>query len=187
MIRGIAISGKAGAGKSSVARQLAESLPNHHCGIMSYAGPLKAGCELEWGITKDMPGGREALARYGDEKRAEDPDYFIKLLDVTVDSLLEAGRLPIIDDLRLADEYEHLTRLGFYRLRVVAPMSVRWDRVVARGDDPAIVTSDIRYETELDQHEFDHKLYNVGPLGPLVESFISDVLPPVHPLLSSAA
>jgi hypothetical protein len=184
-MNGIAISGKAGAGKSAFARQLAETL-GVPCKIMSYAGPLKTMCEAEWGITKDMVGGREALERYGDEKRAEHgEDYFIRLLDLTITGLIAKGVFPIIDDLRLADEYDHLTQLGFFRLRVVAPMSVRWDRVVARGDDPAIVTSQSRFEVELDQHDFDCKVFNVGSLSDVVAEFVSAYVSPLA--LPSAA
>lgn len=106
----ILIGGKAGSGKTSVAEGVASV-----CGVKrySFADALKRYCvaQYDWNGIKDMEG-RALLQRVGQEKRAEDPDYWVKRLLAT--TAIQTHRVSLIDDWRFPNEAQALCRLTQY-------------------------------------------------------------------------
>jgi hypothetical protein len=159
VIRGVAVSGKAGSGKTELAGLLCDALRGYR---LSFATAVKADCHRDWGITKEMPGGREALIHYGEEKRAEDSHYWVDRLYPSVEASWAEGRVPVIDDLRFPDEYDAVQDWGFATVRVKAPDSLRVARLEASGHDPAIVWNPTVTESALDTFQFDHVVSNMS-------------------------
>lgn len=58
---------------------------------------------------------REALQKHGDEKRAKDPDYFLR----NVEKFIEKGGDVVVSDVRFIREAEFLKRLGGKLIRIV--------------------------------------------------------------------
>lgn len=163
MIRGIAISGKAGAGKSSLARAFADELGGGV--ILAFGDQLKVEVKKLYGLEKNDPGGREHLIDHGESMRASDPLHWLFAVDRSIRSAQTIGRVPIIDDVRFRLEYEYLRALGFYLVRVEAHSVIRRNRLISSGADPFIVDSPTTTETSLDEHPFDFRVWNDGLAG----------------------
>ena len=118
----IAISGKAGAGKTFFARSLASH--SNRCSIVSFASPIKDICSLVFGDSQyftekkhedfisinDGVGGytrlaaRDIMQRFGDALRGYDEDFFVKLaVNKIIDNNMK-GLITCIDDLRFPNE-----------------------------------------------------------------------------------
>jgi hypothetical protein len=159
---GIAISGKAGAGKNALAIHLADQLLGH--GYWPYELGFAEGPKRELfertGLTKTDPGGREALIDLAHSRRSDDKDYWVNVLSDRVDSLILFGLVPIITDMRYANELLWAGMSGFLAIRVDA---TRVDRMVAlatRGEDPFFCDSEHPSEVELDEGVFDMRCWN---------------------------
>lgn len=147
----IAISGRAGSGKSSVAQHI---VTQHQAKRISFATPLKwMACDIwefteeqvfgdaeaketidsRWGITP-----REAMQKLGQAARDHIGD------DVWIDALLdlirvEPNRLWVIDDLRYRKEAKHIVSVGGHVLRLHCEDSISIDA----GDHPSEAEVDL--------------------------------------------
>lgn len=155
MISNVAIAGKAGSGKTTIARQLVSIAPHK---LVSLATPLKVKVFEAFEITKSDPGARDVYLAVGTALRNRDRRYWIDLALEEVQRANTLGRPVVIDDLRTDDEYEVLRAAGFVMVRLDCPTNVRYTRIERRGDDPGVVWSDHETETALDSvtlHDFD--------------------------------
>lgn len=163
----ILISGKAGSGKTSIAEGVASI-----CNVKKYAfaDALKAYCSKHhnWSGIKDAEG-RALLQRVGQEKRAEDPDYWVKsLLNTTP---IQTHRVSLIDDWRFPNEVQALRCLTQYH--DVYTVKVIRDGAGLQGDLGADLS-----ETALDDiplHKYNLVLTNNGSLSEAISIFSSYV------------
>jgi len=159
---GVAISGKAGAGKSEFGLILERRLQED--GIWSahlaFGDMVKQEVLDQYGLTKADPGGREALVAHGHGMRQVYADYWVDQLDRKYNSLTAYGITPIVTDVRYANEYDWATRSGLVIVRVdVQPM----DRMVSlssRGEKADFAFSEHPSETELDEAVFHYRFWN---------------------------
>lgn len=160
--RGIALSGKAGAGKNAFARELAPRLLQH--GLwpveINFADGLKLEMLERFGLKKEDPGGRDKLLEIGHGRRLEDPNYWVKALALRVDSLRPYGCFPLITDMRYLNEYGYASREMFLRVRVDATAMDRGSALSRRGEDREFAYSEHPSETQLDDASFDLRFWN---------------------------
>lgn len=182
MLAGFAISGKAGAGKSTLAIEIQKQLM--HLGWLrsarcSFAETLKVELWERTGLQKDDPGGREELIALGDRLRGEDPDYFVKKLAAVVDRVVQAGWVPVIDDVRRSNELDWCLSRGMVTIRVNAPLETRAIRLQRAGSDPLVAWSEHESECELDdaRNRFHLVVENEGaPDGPCLACVAREVV-----------
>lgn len=159
---GVAISGKAGAGKNAFARALQDELARRGQWSVEvgFADALK--CELleVYGLRKEDPGGREKLLEIGHGKRQLDQDYWVKRLAQRLDSLSAYGLIPLITDMRYLSELEWATRAGMLTVRVDASGVDRGYVLYQRGEAPEFAWSDHPSEVELDESVFRVRFWN---------------------------
>jgi hypothetical protein len=168
-LRGFVISGKAGAGKTSLASEIVRSLQRSgkHARRLGFADYLKEELYAKTGLFKSAPGGREALIRLADEMRAKDPDVFLKELISRYRHLQYLGIIPVVDDCRFPNEFDWAKQdPEIVTVRVWAPSRERAKRLQEEGLDPSIAYSDSLTETSLDLRirEFDRVVHNRSPL-----------------------
>jgi hypothetical protein len=175
VVKPIAISGKAGAGKSALAEVLENALYPEGRRV-AFADEIKRQVFDAWGLSKSDFGGREKLIEHGEEKRNEDPDYWIAQLEITVEMLLLRDAVPVIDDLRFERELEWCRRRGFYIVRVDAPRQCRLERLRSGGHSLDVVDSRHPGETELDGATFDYRFLNGGWDGCTLECEAEKIL-----------
>ncbi|MBA2726497.1 MAG: hypothetical protein H0U53_10945 [Actinobacteria bacterium] len=159
---GIAVSGKAGAGKSTFAKSLIRvcescELPAEK---IAFADELKREVFELHGITKEMVGGREALIRYGEERRRADPDHWIRPVAERVRFAQVCGILPVIDDMRFLREYEWALSVHLTLVRLVASPLWRRAKLISQGLDAELPASSLDGETQLDGLRHDHSVRN---------------------------
>lgn len=159
-MRPIAISGKAGAGKSALAELLVEALyPDAR--RVSFADAIKKKVWDTYRLQKSDPGGREKLIEVGETLRDANPDHWIHQLAFTIDHVWPPDSyIPVIDDLRFRRELEWCRERGFYVVRVDAPTTERLGRLISGGHDVEVVYSRHPGETELDGADFDFRFSN---------------------------
>lgn len=156
-MNGVAISGRAGAGKSRLAAEFTRLGYDRH----AFADALKDEVRWRFGLVKTDPGGRDKLIEWGEGRRAQDPYYWIDRLVNTVRSKL--GTTPVvIDDLRTRNEAAWCRTNGFLLVRVEAPLYLRRSRLAEQGLDPNFALSLHRNETELERwpYEWDAVVQN---------------------------
>ena len=158
-LTGIALSGKAGSGKSYLAERIAQACPAN-ANVFPFAKPLKDDVERRYGLVKGMPGAREKLLERGAELRAENPLWFVERQAEVVQHALHYGVTPIIDDLRFLDELTFCREWRMFVVRVDASLRDRQERFRVRGQDDSICTSTDRSEVELDGARFDLRVFN---------------------------
>lgn len=134
----IAISGKAGAGKSTLAQHIQHILAREHlfgmgvpvCRAFGDAIKVEAaevyGFPLGWaysqqGKLKPVPNGmlvREALQQHGARRRKEDELYWVKkfMADIALD--VAQGNTIICHDMRMPEEFEALRKAGAIMVRI---------------------------------------------------------------------
>lgn len=113
----ILISGKAGSGKDTVAREIQKSFwgDGKRVAVTHFADPLKEICKRDygWNGIKDEEG-RKLLQYVGTEVyRAKDPDYWVKLTAETIKKKWYAYDYVLIPDLRFVNEISVLKSMGF--------------------------------------------------------------------------
>ena len=169
-MNGIAISGKAGAGKNAFATVLAEALVERGQWPtdIAFADELKRQLWVRYGMVKGDPGGREMLFKIGKELRGGDIDFFVKHLAGVVGSLIPYGVSPIITDLRYLNEYEWCKANGFVLVRVDATFLDRTLALSSRGEDPVLASSEHPAECDLDEEFFHVRFGNEhGRMAPM--------------------
>lgn len=160
---GFAVSGKAGAGKSALADKIIEELRHH--GIqakrISFADALKEEVRELFGVEKSDPGGREKLLEWGQKRRDEDLNYWVKKTIEQARHLYASGVIPVIDDLRMPHEFQAVKEFGMLTVRVDAKEDVRRERLSNLQLDTNIVGSQTITEVGLDgQGGWDSYIYN---------------------------
>jgi hypothetical protein len=151
---GYAISGKAGSGKSTLGRHLQDLLAQagYSSCLTAFGTELKREVKELYGLDKTDPGGRAALITHGEQKRLENPRYWIDRCEEIVRGSRAQGYVCIIDDVRFPTEFDWARSLGFALVRLEAPPAVRARRLKADRNEPHIATSGEEGETALDQH-----------------------------------
>lgn len=149
---GVAISGKAGAGKTTLAKAILE-LTRPHLRGASFAAALKDDL-ARIDVEKGDPGFRELAQIYGTEHaRAKyGADYWVRRLAETNRGTLEGL---VIDDMRFPNEHAACSRAGLLLVRVDAPYLVRTERL-------GYPCPDHSSETAMDGIDHDLDLYVDG-------------------------
>jgi hypothetical protein len=161
-LNGIAISGKAGSGKTTLAGYVVDELkargiPAYRC---AFGDELKRQVRELYGVEKNDPNGRVLLIGHGEAQRDSDPLYWIRALATHIDA--REGGFPVIDDLRFPTELAWALGKSFLTVRLEARADVRLSRLTAAGKETAIVDSHSFTETALDRchDDFDLVLEN---------------------------
>jgi dephospho-CoA kinase len=162
MLPNIAILGKAGAGKSTVAG----ALRNHfNYDVVSFAGPLKDVAEDLWGFGARTD--RYKLQSLGVAVRAIDEDTWVDLFMDRVAALdsealsIDGETYPICtDDCRFPNEYRRLKEVGWRFVRVHASIDTRVTRLRANGKLTDLEQLAHVSETSLDGYAVDYHLNN---------------------------
>ena len=149
---GIAISGKAGAGKNALAEHLAAGLveEGEWPVYMAFGDELKRITFLETGLVKSDPGGREAMLRIGKRERERNVNVFRDALRRRYDDAVKCGLFPIVTDVRMFNEYAECYRLGMFLVRVNASDEHREIALRTRDESGAVWLSTHPTETDLD-------------------------------------
>ena len=148
----VGLSGKMRAGKSVTAKALAEK---HGFVNLSFATYLKEdvvamGFDPEDVYHRKPPWMRALLQSYGQARRAQDPDYWLKKLEASV-AMCKPTTIFIVDDVRFPNEATYIEQMGTL---------IRLER-----DGYNNVDTDLS-ETALDDWPFDHTVYSEeGPEG----------------------
>ena len=148
----IAFIGKMGAGKTECRKQLELSFGYQR---FSFADPLKVGC----GTADD----RELLQRVGHGVRQLHEDFWVNLAMAELDAIQDRIEDPLVnDDTRYPNEAAALRGRGFVIVRVVAPASIRIDRLKRNGrlQDEAQLSHES--EAALDHWVADERIVNDG-------------------------
>jgi dephospho-CoA kinase len=145
----ISLFGGMGAGKSTAAKYFAEA---HGYSHIPMANGLKDAAERLWG--PDARVSRDKLQKLGKYVREIEPDT---LLDSFADEYYEfvertGLEVPVVtDDMRYANEFWGLKRMGFVFIRVEAPEAQRVDRLILNGklDDVSQLQDETETQTQL--------------------------------------
>lgn len=164
---GIAIAGRAGSGKSHLAREVVVELQERgfRAQIVSFATELKLEVWEQYGLKKGDLGSREALIAHGEARNWERPGYWVDKLAPVVRALWADDVVPVCDDLRRLHEFEWLKAEGFYAVRVAAPEERRRARLQEQGLDPDFALSSDPTEADHERWLFDASLHNLSPRG----------------------
>ncbi len=159
---GVAISGKAGAGKSEFGRVLEQRLAHDGLasGHLAFGDFVKEEAFRLFGVKKGDDGAREVLVRHGHGMRDADPDYWVKQLAVAHESLMAYGVTSVVTDVRYRNEYEWSKAAGLLLVRVDTLPMDRMVCLVKRGEQSDFAFSDHPSEVDLDDAEFDYRFWN---------------------------
>jgi cytidylate kinase len=146
----IALSGRSGSGKTTVA----EYLVNRHGYVRCSTGAAcRDVCTRLFGDES-----KAMLNKVTDALKAVDPDVWLR----AALSCLDKDTLVVFDSMRFASDYTFLKNQGFEMWRLEAPLAVRLVRMERRGQHVRPEDDEHRAETELDRHQFDRFLDNSG-------------------------
>lgn len=168
---GIALIGRAGAGKSTVARILCERFD---CGYQTFslAAPLKDMAARLWGTEARTD--RDKLQRLGVAVRDIHEDTWVELLLRTLDHATQRARpgapgwfevshtvvRPVVDDCRFPNEHAALKAAGFVFVKVLADKAARIERLRRNGKLQDEAQLEHVSETALDYIETDYRIAN---------------------------
>ncbi len=144
--RGIAISGKAGAGKDTTCAELMKK--DERFVRISFADELKRIASeltgLDFFDEKVKEQYRWFLQILGTElMRRFDENYWVKKAVAKAQGLIAAGKIPICTDARFPNEMKALQEIGFYAVR----LDVTEEAQRARGREPTQHASEIALDT----------------------------------------
>jgi hypothetical protein len=149
---GVAISGKARAGKSELAASLAAQIAQR--GIpavtLGFRHLIEAETLKEYGVGKNDAGGRAMLVAHGDDRRKKDPAYWIVRMERVYARAVLNGVVPIIDDIRLPLELEWARSAQLFVVRLEVGEVLRRQRLEREGEDGRYAASPDLTETALD-------------------------------------
>lgn len=164
MIPGIIILGKAGSGKTSVANFVITS--NYATSFHSYALADKVK-EIQRDLFPYLAGKpRHVLQHIGMSMRDIDADVWIRWLDKQI---LAHGKLAVIEDCRILNEYDHYAAKGYISIRVTCDDDTRIERMRQRDGTVDMDALQHRTETELDDIVCDYTVDNGGSIERLAE------------------
>ena len=129
----IAISGKIGSGKSSIANALNDLQPGK---VLSFATPLKkVAKDLYNMVHKD----RHLLQSLGFALRQYDIDIFANCMANEINTF-DSNTHVYVDDLRYENEYKILKKLGFYFVKLKINEKRRFERLIQKyGKEHAVL------------------------------------------------
>jgi len=158
----IALSGKAGSGKTALAKRLAADFGFQH---MSFARRLKE--ELAelldvsmFDFEDDKTRWRALMQEWGSARRYQSEGYWIRKLLVRVPE--DRSKRIVVDDLRYQNEARVLKREGFVLVRLTVALDEGMDYLLEGGmlGDVARVAASHPSETDLDSYrDFDVSIY----------------------------
>jgi hypothetical protein len=136
-IPGYAISGRAGAGKSTLCRNLIDELTVRGVPAVrvSFGDALKQEVYDRYGVSKDDPGGRELLVSHGETMRRRDPLHWVRPFAERAVMEMRLGYLVVCDDLRFLSELGWVHAAGFNLVRLEVPAHICAARI-AQPPDP---------------------------------------------------
>lgn len=164
----VAFSGRAASGKSSLARAVRDllSLRGLPTRQVSFADQIKKEVWELYGLKKGDLGGREAIIKHGEYRRALDPLYWCRPVGKLIESAQADNNLIVVDDLRFRVEASFLRARDFHLCRCIAPAWLRMQRLEETGQDPSFALSTHPSEVELaGWYGFDTKIYRGGGPG----------------------
>lgn len=152
-MRDIALIGKAGSGKDTVALLLKEHIPDLH--RLAFADPMKEFYHYIFNVPPE-PKPRQGYQWFGQEMRKHDPDVWVRQLASRYLHVKERyGGCPVvITDVRQPNEHQWCRENGFVIVRVFASDETRIRRLKQRGDN--FKPEDLNHETERYVDEFKH-------------------------------
>jgi len=163
-MRWLGLTGKLASGKDTAFIRLHELEGNHILTRFSFADELRL--EIEDTLGTDLPAlwrkpysetVRRLLQWWGtDLRRAEDPDYWVRLAIDRARSSQDIGLLPVFTDVRFPNEADAIIRAGGLIVRVWAPESVRRER--NGGKLPS-------HESETAMDEYEHIDYTMTAIA----------------------
>lgn len=160
--RGVAISGKAGAGKNAFALEIQRVLATRGVRAVqvSLAAAVKADVKRLYCLEKGDIGARKKLIEHGYGMRAVCADYWIRRLAKQTDSLTLYGVIPLVVDVRYENEIEWAQASDFLCVRVDATAMDRGYALYRQGEEIEFAVSDHPSEVELDDWDFDLRFWN---------------------------
>lgn len=166
---GIAIAGKAGAGKTRFAQEIEKELIRRSYAPirLAFADALKDEVEETYGVKKGDPGAREKLIEHGMARREQDVDYWVDALAFSFDLFRSLGNTPVIHDMRFRNEYDWAYRKRCLLVRLDATHTDRTLALSGRREDVGLAGSDHPSETDLDQAEYHLRFWN--PHGGVIQ------------------
>lgn len=167
-MKDVAIIGKAGAGKDTVARLLDEVAPGFI--MLAFADQMKWFYHAIFTSVPPEPKPRKGYQWFGQMMRSHYADVWVKHLAENYSSIKEWMSNPvIITDVRQPNEYEWCKENGFVIVKVTASGYTRLERMINRGDN--FKMEDLHHETEsyIDGFEYDFLIDNSGTIEDLKE------------------
>jgi hypothetical protein len=159
MLRGVALAGRAGSGKSPLAVHIVQefTLLGYDARRFAFADALKEEVWQLFGMRKEDPMGRAMLISHGEARRSTDPTYWVRRLWDRMAPYLREGGIPVVDDVRREPEYARLSYEQFFRVRVMAPENLRRAALLNGGQDPDFAESEDPTERDHEVWLYDHR------------------------------
>jgi dephospho-CoA kinase len=170
----IALTGRMGAGKNTVADLISQYVSPQPSVHMSFAGSLKTEFHKLFPHIAETPKPRKHYQQFGQYMRRIDADIWIRMLERHYKHVPDSYDI-IITDVRQQNEFDWCVRNGFKTVDVIAAPSIRVNRMVKRGDK--FRTLDLSHETEMNDFETDDVIYNDGDIEHLKTEIKKIILP----------
>jgi cytidylate kinase len=147
----IALSGKSGSGKTTIANYLVEKHGFIRCGTGEACRDV---CKRLFGTDS-----KAVLNKVTDAMKVVDPDVWLK----AALSSGEAEKPIVFDSMRFTNDYVYLEQQGFTMWRIEAPLDIRLQRMEERNQIVTPEDDEHSTEKELDAHRFDQIINNSAP------------------------